>query len=73
MIPPKNYQNSSVNYAELQETKLVYRNQLYLYIVTPNYQKEKLKKTISFANHIKMNKSKKVKDMHLKNYKTLMN
>ena len=43
-MPPKNDQNLSMNSLKLQDMKLIYRNLLYFYTLTVNYQKNKLKK-----------------------------
>ena len=40
----KNYQSLSMNSVKLQVTKLTHRNSLHFYILTRNFQKEKLRK-----------------------------
>ena len=72
-MPPKNYQNSSANLVKLQETKLIHKNLLHYYILTMNYQKEKLRTPSHIQSYQKnKNKSKEIKYLYSENYKTLM-
>ena len=68
---------SPINLVNLQDTKSTYRNQLYFYTLTSNYQKGKLRKipfTIASKRikYLGINLTKEVEDSYYENYKTLM-
>ena len=43
-MPPRDYWNSSLNLVEFQDIKIIFKNLFHFYILTMNYQKEKLRK-----------------------------
>ena len=62
----------------MQDTKSTYKNQLLFFILTMNYRKEKLKKTIPFTieskriKYLGINLSKGMKDLFTKTYNILI-
>ena len=74
-----------MNLIKLQDTKLIYRNLLYFYILTTytnctlsEISEREIKQTIPFTiaskriKHLGTNLPKEPKDLYSKNYKTLM-
>ena len=49
----KNYWSSSMSSVKLRDTKVIYRNLLHFYLLTTNYQKEKIRKQLHFQLHQK--------------------
>ena len=69
-----------MNLIKLLDTKIIYRNLLHVYILTTNYQKEKLRNQSHFPSHQKKKKKnlginlpKEAKDLYSENYKMLVN
>ena len=76
-MPPKNYQNSSVNSVKLQDTKLICRNPLHFYTLITIHQKEKLTKQsiyncIKTIKYLGIHVTEEVKDLYSENYQTMM-
>ena len=61
-----------INSKTLQDTRLIHRNLLHLYILIMRYQKEEVKILSHLISHQKINLTKDVKDLYSENYKTLM-
>ena len=66
-----------MNIVKLQDIKLIHRNPLHFYTLTMKKQKE-IKETMPFTiatkiiKYLGINLPKEMKDLHVKNYKTLM-
>ena len=67
-----------MNSTKFQDAKSTYKNQLHFYKLRMNYQKKKLRKQSYLQLHQKIikylgiNLTKKVKNLYIENYKTLM-
>ena len=66
-----------MNLVTLQDTKLIYKNQLHSYILSTNYPKKKLKtnpiyNSIKIIKYLRINVIKEVKGLYTENYETLM-
>ena len=68
-----------MNPVNLQDTKLIPRNQLHFYILNNKVAEREIKKTVPFTTapkrikYLGINLIKKVKDLYSENYKSLMN
>ena len=75
---PENSQNLSINLIKLQVTKFIQRNLLHSLYTNSKRSERKIKKTILFiiaskiTQYLRINLSKKSKDLHSENYKMLM-
>ena len=77
-ILPENSQNLLINLIKLQVTKFIQRNLLHSLYTNSKRSERKIKETILFitaskiTQYLRINLSKKAKDLHSENYKMLM-